>query len=243
MINLVNNPLRKGVCFLVEDSVGVSGNVSCFLDADLNHCSDLLRFINEDHKEMHGVLLQDGFTFEVIIMGRYNKKVIFEYTQKETELIISFRNNSCRVDTRYIASGICSAIPKNNHDLEGRTFKEVTAYFTQKMLLDNAPKRVPIFLNSVKDVNESLTEYARTNTNFLKGTKMINSVNGLSGKVQICLNPKTGETISSNYGDSLKFINDDHKEMHEVLLGKDFIFGCSETVANGCTWDFVYDSR
>ena len=40
------------------------------------------------------------------------------------------------------------------------------------MLLDNAPKKVLIFLNSVKDVNDSLTEYARTNTNFLKGTKM-----------------------------------------------------------------------
>ncbi len=69
---------------------------------------------------------------------------------------------------------------------------------------------------------------------------MIISINGLSGHVQICLNPETGETISSNCGDSLKFINDDHKYMHEVLLSKGFIFGCNTPVAKRNTWDFVY---
>ena len=85
----------------------------------------MVKFINDDHKEMHEVLLSSGFTFEDKIIfsetGGYSS--ILCYTNINLDLSVFFDSHVNFVASRFISSDICCP-------LDGLSFKEVTAYFT-----------------------------------------------------------------------------------------------------------------
>lgn len=86
----------------------------------------MIDFINDDHKEMHEVLLQRGFTFEHDGKPTTGSaKWGFAYRNLELDLVI-FCESSIYVRAVYISSGqVCDS-------LYGNSFDEITKYFTGK---------------------------------------------------------------------------------------------------------------
>jgi hypothetical protein len=104
----------------------------------------MIDFINDDHKEMHEVLLQRGFTFE-----QDSKPAIgldewkFVYKNSEIDLAIFCCEGSTYARAVYISSGeVCDF-------LRGKPLDKITKYFTKnhitiggitsKKYLDNTP--------------------------------------------------------------------------------------------------------
>jgi hypothetical protein len=112
----------------------------------------MIDFINDDHKEMHGMLLRRGFTFEHDGKPTTGSaKWGFAYRNLELDLVI-FCESSIYVRAVYISSGqVCDS-------LYGNSFDEITKYFTGK----DTPVTIE---GTTSEASLSDTPYAGTNKN------------------------------------------------------------------------------
>lgn len=95
----------------------------------------MVDFINDDHKEMHEVLLRSGFTFEQNAKwhpdgDRWN--FVYQKCFYDASWLIFFDKSRSIVYAKiYSGQGYTCDVPYFE-PLNGKTFKEVTAYFTQE---------------------------------------------------------------------------------------------------------------
>lgn len=89
----------------------------------------MLNFINDDHKEMHEVLLQRGFTFEVdVFIGGVFWDFIYKGETFGFSMMFSIRSPSSHMWAHYYD---CTFETWDFYKpLNGKSFKEVTEYFT-----------------------------------------------------------------------------------------------------------------
>lgn len=83
-----------------------------------------MQFINDEHREMHEVLLQNGFTFkENAESYPYGFQWNFVYIREDCTLMFDWSDKEVQID--YSNSSF------DFRTLNNKPFKEVTAYFTQ----------------------------------------------------------------------------------------------------------------
>jgi hypothetical protein len=116
----------------------------------------MVDFINDDHREMHEVLLQKGFTCEQNAKWHPNSArwdFVYEKGMRDALWFIVFEESSERVRAIvYSGQEYACDVPKLE-TLNGKTFKEVTAYFTQnEPPMENAQlKSGTITRDNIKD--------------------------------------------------------------------------------------------